>query len=72
MWATGAPYRFLVSVPGYHSQKPCLKEFIEPLLVDHTHYQALEIFARNLTAGWCSWGNEVLKYNWEARWTKVN
>jgi N6-adenosine-specific RNA methylase IME4 len=61
-----------VAAPGHHSQKPCLREFIEPLLNDAADYQALEIFARNLTAGWCSWGDEVLKFNLEAHWDKVN
>lgn len=31
-------------------------------------YQALELFARNLTAGWWSTGNEVLRFNWEGWW----
>jgi N6-adenosine-specific RNA methylase IME4 len=62
------PHRVFVSVPSHHSQKPCLKEFIEPLLDDGNDYQALEVFARNLTAGWFSWGNDVLKFNWEGYW----
>jgi N6-adenosine-specific RNA methylase IME4 len=70
--ATRVSRHVLVAVPGHHSQKPCLKEFIEPLLKDAADYQALEIFARNLTAGWYSWGDEVLKYNLEAHWEKVN
>lgn len=67
-WATGVPYRIFVAVPSHHSQKPCLKEFIEPLMVNPTSYQALEMFARNLTAGWFSCGNEVLKFNLEGHW----
>lgn len=70
--ATRVPRHVFVAVPGHHSQKPCLREFIEPLLNDAADYQALEIFARNLTAGWCSWGDEVLKFNLEAHWDKVN
>jgi hypothetical protein len=34
-------------------------------------YRALEIFARHLTHGWWAWGDEVLKFNWDAAWTKV-
>ena len=60
--------RLLVGVPDIHSRKPCLKELVEPLMEDRPRYRALEIFARNLTAGWCSWGDEVLKYNWEGHW----
>ncbi len=37
---------------------------------DPSDYQALEIFARNLTAGWWSCGDEVLKFNWEGCWTE--
>jgi N6-adenosine-specific RNA methylase IME4 len=69
---TSGPRHVFVAVPGHHSQKPCLREFIEPLFNNAAGYQALEIFARNLTAGWCSWGDEVLKFNWEAHWDKVN
>ncbi len=69
--ATGIPYRIFVAVPNHHSQKPCLKEFIEPLLADPTNYRALEIFARNLTADWFCWGDEVLKFSWEGHWGRV-
>ncbi|KAI4132962.1 MAG: hypothetical protein LQ338_000429 [Usnochroma carphineum] len=62
-------YRLIVGVPDLHSRKPCLKMLVEPLMKDSSDYRALEIFARNLTAGWWSWGNEVLKYNWEGHWT---
>ena len=53
--------RVIIAVPDIHSRKPCLKEPLAPLLPDG--YRALEIFARNLTAGWWSWGDEVLKFN---------
>jgi N6-adenosine-specific RNA methylase IME4 len=71
-WPTGVRRRMFVAVPNYHSQKPCLKEFIEPLLTDPSDYQALEIFARNLTAGWFGWGDEVLKFNCEGHWAKAD
>ncbi|KAI4277572.1 MAG: hypothetical protein LQ337_001645 [Flavoplaca oasis] len=61
--------RLIVGVPDLHSRKPCLKEIIEPMIKHRLSYRALEIFARNLTAGWWSWGNEVLKYNWKGYWT---
>jgi len=56
--------RVVIAVPDIHSRKPCLKQLLKPPLVPE-EYTALEIFARNLTAGWWSWGNEVLKFNEE-------
>ena len=58
--------RVIVAVPDLHSRKPHLKSLIEPLLP--VAYRALEVFARVLTAGWCAWGDEVLKYNWDGHW----
>lgn len=58
--------RVIVAVPDLHSRKPHLKILIEPFLP--TTYRALEVFARNLTAEWWSWGDEVLKYSWEGHW----
>jgi N6-adenosine-specific RNA methylase IME4 len=55
--------RVVIAVPDIHSRKPCLKELLKPLIPQD--YRALEIFARNLTAGWWSWGDEVLKFNEE-------
>lgn len=63
--------RLIVGVPDLHSRKPCLKALIEPMMRDKSTYRALEIFARHLTAGWWSWGDEVLKYNWEGHWTEA-
>ena len=69
----GAPWsdsdvqrRVIVAVPDLHSRKPHLKSLIEPFLP--VAYRALEVFARNLTAEWCSWGDEVLRYNWDDHW----
>ena len=59
--------RVIVAVPDLHSRKPHLKTLIEPCLPGT--YRALEIFARNLTAEWWSWGDEALKYNWEGHWS---
>ncbi|MCJ1275667.1 hypothetical protein MMC21_003470 [Puttea exsequens] len=59
--------RVIAAVPSFHSAKPSLKALVEPLLP--REYRALEIFARNLTAGWCTWGDEVLMFNWEGYWS---
>lgn len=45
----------------------------EAMLVDSEkryirEYSALEVFARNLTAGWTACGNEVLRFNWDGWW----
>lgn len=61
--------RVIVAVPDFHSRKPHLKSLIEPFLP--RTYRALEIFARNLTAGWWSWGDEVLKHNWVGHWYTI-
>ena len=58
--------RVIVGVPNEHSQKPCLKALFEPLLPQP--YQALELFARNLVAGWWSIGDEVLKFQHTSYW----
>lgn len=58
--------RVVVAVPDLHSRKPHLRTLIEPFLPGN--YRALEVFARNLTAKWWSWGDEVLKHNWEGHW----
>jgi N6-adenosine-specific RNA methylase IME4 len=66
--ATEVRRRVIAGVPDLHSRKPCLKELIEDFLP--TGYQALEIFARHLVAGWVSWGDEVLKFNWDKYWSR--
>ena len=58
--------RIIVAVPDLHSRKPHLKSLIEPFLP--VKYRALEVFARNLTSEWYSWGDEVLKHNWDGHW----
>jgi N6-adenosine-specific RNA methylase IME4 len=53
--------RVLIAVPDIHSRKPGLRELLKAFMPEN--YRALEIFARNLTTGWWSWGDEVLKFN---------
>lgn len=60
------PTRTIVAVPDFHSRKPSLKCLLEELLP--MDYAALELFARGLTAGWMSWGLEVLKYQDMSLW----
>ncbi|RMY25312.1 hypothetical protein D0867_00811 [Hortaea werneckii] len=72
--------RVILGVSDLHSRKPCLKGLVEEILLrDHHHqhhddgrtgYRALEVFARNLVAGWWSWGDECVKFNWEGYWQR--
>lgn len=41
-------------------------ELVEPYLPET--YRACEIFGRNLTEGWFTWGDEALKFNWDGHW----
>ncbi|POS81264.1 hypothetical protein DHEL01_v200364 [Diaporthe helianthi] len=60
--------RVVVSVPDLHSRKPNLGPLFEDILPPG--YKALEVFARNLTAGWWSWGDEVLKFQQPEHWVE--
>lgn len=63
--------RIIIGVPDLHSRKPNLKFLFRQLLglrAGDEEYRGLEIFARNLTAGWWGWGNEVLKFQDERAW----
>ncbi|KAL2070220.1 hypothetical protein VTL71DRAFT_13246 [Oculimacula yallundae] len=72
--------RVIIGVPDLHSRKPNLRFLFKKVMGngmgteidenggDGKEYEALEIFARNLTAGWWSWGNEVLKFQNEECW----
>ena len=68
----GVKLRLVVGVPDLHSRKPSLRTLMESLVCKGENYRALEVFARNLTAGWLAWGDEVLKFNWEGHWTKAH
>jgi N6-adenosine-specific RNA methylase IME4 len=59
--------KVIIAVPEVHSRKPSLRRLFNEILP--AGYQALEIFARNLTAGWWSWGNEVLLFQHTQYWT---
>ncbi|RAL05113.1 MT-A70 family [Aspergillus ibericus CBS 121593] len=65
--------RVVAAVPDVHSRKPNLKELFERMFFsspagDRMPYSALEVFARNLTAGWWACGDDVLKFNSEEWW----
>ncbi|KAH9908758.1 MT-A70-domain-containing protein [Xylariomycetidae sp. FL2044] len=54
------PSRVLLGVPDAHSRKPNLRAVFADVLP--AGYLGLEVFARNLTAGWWSWGDQVLLF----------
>lgn len=58
--------RVIVSVPDLHSRKPNLRALFDGVLP--SGYQGLEVFARNLTAGWWSWGDEALRFQRPEHW----
>ncbi|RJE18701.1 MT-A70 family [Aspergillus sclerotialis] len=72
--------RVIAAVPDIHSRKPNLRELFEKRFFTSTsslengatnadmRYSALEVFARNLTAGWWACGDEVLKFNAKEWW----
>ncbi|KAL7946476.1 MT-A70 domain-containing protein [Trichoderma barbatum] len=58
--------RVIVAVPDVHSRKPNLRGLFEDVL--GRDYAALEVFARNLTSGWWSWGDQVLHFQGTEHW----
>lgn len=66
--------RVIAAVPDVHSRKPNLKAVFERVFFTPESsvesYAALEVFARNLTAGWWACGNEVLKFNARECWVE--
>ncbi|KAI1154730.1 MT-A70-domain-containing protein [Nemania diffusa] len=61
--------RVIFGVPDVHSRKPNLRRLFEDTLP--RNYTGLEVFARNLTAGWWSWGNEVLFFQQGHHWAPL-
>ncbi|OHE93951.1 hypothetical protein CORC01_10738 [Colletotrichum orchidophilum] len=60
------PGRIIAAVPDVHSRKPNLRCLFDDLLPQG--YRGLEVFARNLTAGWWGWGNEILHFQEPHHW----
>ncbi|KAJ5375197.1 hypothetical protein N7517_007203 [Penicillium concentricum] len=67
--------RVIAAVPDLHSRKPNLKSIFEDVFFTEAGqlqgYSALEVFARNLTAGWWAAGNEVLRFNSRECWVDL-
>ena len=56
----GGERRVIITVPDIHSRKPNIRGLFNDSF--GPGYPALEVFARNLTAGWWSWGDETLRF----------
>lgn len=68
--SVSVPDKVLLAVPDLHSRKPVLRDLFSGILPPG--YRGLEVFARNLTAGWWSWGNEVLRFQQPECWTSAD
>ncbi|KAG5954297.1 hypothetical protein E4U58_000112 [Claviceps cyperi] len=69
--------KVIVAAPDVHSRKPNLRGLLGQVLGDgdgrgEAQYCGLEVFARNLTAGWWSWGDEVLHFQERRYWADVS
>lgn len=60
--------KVIMAVPDVHSRKPNLRGLFAEVFREEHGYPALEVFARNLTSGWWSWGNEVLIFQGQQHW----
>ncbi|KAK3318502.1 MT-A70-domain-containing protein [Apodospora peruviana] len=69
-WPNGLQRKVIVTVPDVHSRKPNLRGLFDEILAPG--YQALEVFARNLTAGWWCWGDQVLLFQHRDHWVEVD
>lgn len=63
--------KVIVSVPDVHSRKPSLRGLIADIF-GRDDFVGLEVFARHLTAGWWSMGDEVLKFQSDEYWVDEN
>lgn len=58
--------RIIVAAPDLHSRKPNLRGLFDKVLGQH--HSGLEVFARHLTSGWWSWGDQVLLFQEPQHW----
>jgi N6-adenosine-specific RNA methylase IME4 len=61
--------KVIVAVPDVHSRKPNLRGLFQDVLGKEC--LGLEIFARNLTAGWWAWGDELLRFQQPEHWHDI-
>ncbi|KAI1095853.1 MT-A70 family [Rostrohypoxylon terebratum] len=63
------PTKVILGVPDVHSRKPSLRSLFQNIMPEN--YSGLEVFARSLTAGWWSWGDEVLYFQQRHHWLET-
>ncbi|KAL9228464.1 hypothetical protein vseg_004045 [Gypsophila vaccaria] len=52
----------MISVPGDYSRKPPVRDLLLKYVPGPKPARCLELFAREMSAGWTSWGNEPLHF----------
>ncbi|OWM74497.1 hypothetical protein CDL15_Pgr004000 [Punica granatum] len=52
----------MISVPGDYSRKPPIEDLVLELVPGLKPPRCIELFAREMRAGWLSWGNEPLYF----------
>ncbi|TWU72736.1 hypothetical protein ED733_001166 [Metarhizium rileyi] len=67
----GLRSKVIIAVPDVHSRKPNLRALFEDVLAQQ-NYPGLEVFARNLTAGWWSWGDQVFHFQSQQYWQEID
>ncbi|KAL0704589.1 hypothetical protein Bca4012_071014 [Brassica carinata] len=54
--------KIIISIPGDFSRKPPIGEILKKHVPGSQPARCLELFAREMAAGWTSWGNEPLRF----------
>ncbi|PWA42230.1 hypothetical protein CTI12_AA547780 [Artemisia annua] len=60
-----------ISIPGDYSRKPPIGEMLRKYIPGSAPAHCLELFARELLAGWTSWGNEPLRFQDTRYFSKI-
>nr|GEX59555.1 methyltransferase-like protein 2 isoform X1 [Tanacetum cinerariifolium] len=61
-----------ITIPGYYSRKPPVGEMLRKYIPGTAPAHCLELFARELQAGWTSWGNEPLRFQDTRYFSKID
>ncbi|CAI0425488.1 unnamed protein product [Linum tenue] len=54
--------QIVISIPGDYSRKPPVGELLQKYVPGAHLPRCIELFAREMVAGWTSWGNEPLRF----------
>nr|QTZ19469.1 methyltransferase 2 isoform X1 [Bixa orellana] len=54
--------QIIISIPGDYSRKPPIGELLREYVPGAKPARCIELFAREMMAGWVSWGNEPLHF----------